>query len=63
MDVPGKLDGDDLAACYESEQVQRMLSKYCGGLRDVFGDKIVRMQLEKRMSPRKAALLLRTRDS
>jgi glycosyltransferase involved in cell wall biosynthesis len=61
MDVPAKLDGDDLAACYESEQVQHMLSKYCGGLRDFFGDRIVRTQLEKRMSRRKAELLLSAR--
>jgi glycosyltransferase involved in cell wall biosynthesis len=59
MDVPTKIDGGDLTACYESEQVQRMLAKYCGGLRDFFGDRIVRTQLEKRMCPRKAERLLR----
>jgi hypothetical protein len=62
MDVPAKLDGDELADCYESEQVQRMLSKYCAGLREFFGDQIVRTQLEKRMSRRKAELLLRASD-
>ena len=59
MDVPAKFDGDDLAFCYESEQVQLMLSKYCRGLRDFFGDRIVRMQLEKRMSSRAVERLLR----
>jgi glycosyltransferase involved in cell wall biosynthesis len=58
MDVPANIDGERLASCYESEQVQRMLSKYCGGLRDFFGDQIVRAQLEKRMSPGKVELLL-----
>jgi glycosyltransferase involved in cell wall biosynthesis len=57
MDVPANIDGERLTSCYESEQVQRMLSKYCGGLRDFFGDKIVRTELEKRMSPRKVELL------
>jgi hypothetical protein len=57
MDVPAKIDGERLASCYDSEQVQRMLSKYCGGLREFFGEQIVRTQLEKRMSPRKAELL------
>ena len=62
MDVPANIDGEDLTACYESEQVQLILSKYCRQIQDFFGDRTFRTQLEKRMSPGKAELLLRAAD-